>query len=431
MSKKRLVIETLKNLLIVVLITSALWLMGESRMLQMSGVVGGEYRNEGMPVSVPGRSQLARPMHMVVISRGGCYAVQYSAQELDELFDRVAPLLNEALAGAQQPQPMLPEQWEQALGSAPGVYFDFQGSIPMQVLTAWLCGQEKVELTASVRHLLLTVDEEDGVQLAYRDETDGRYFVCPAQLVNLNHLRSVVDQMVPNGAIFACQAANYRVLAPHTIISAQTPRLREYAASNPLPNNDRERLNRLLENLSFPLGITTIYETPEGVRARSGNDTLSVSREGLVTYYSTREEARYPVAAGEGNSALVAAVDEAVKLVRGALDPWRGEADLYLERMETVARDSWRLQFRYALNDTPVQVSRRGYAATVLVEDGYITEFELQLRTYSQMEQDALILPQVQATAVVQQLGREGSRLQLRYQDSGELVRPGWVAEGD
>ena len=115
--------------------------------------------------------------------------------------------------------------------------------------------------------------------------------------------------------------------------------------------------------------------------------------------------------------------------MRGALDPWRGEADLYLEQVETVARNSWRMQFRYVLNDTPVQVRQRGYAATVLVEDGYITEFELQLRTYSALEQEALILPQAQAAAVLQQLGQEGSLLQLRYQDNGEQVQPGWIAE--
>lgn len=431
MSKKRRIIEMLKNLLIVALIVSSVWLMEESRVFQLSGLVGGGQRSEGLFDSDQRQSRLAQPMHMAVIGSNGCFAVQYSARELDETFERMAPLLNEALSSVEQPRLISSEEWEQALVRAPGVYFDFQGSVPMQVLSAWLCGQEKVGLTANVRHLLLTADGEEGVQLAYRDETDGRYFSCPTQLVNLSHLRSAVDKIVPNGAIFACQAANYQVLAPHTIIGAQTPRLWEYTASNPLPAGDRDGLTRLLEDLSFPLGITTIYETPDGLRARSGNDTLSVSNDGLVTYYSTREEERYPVAAGEGDSALFAAVDGAFGLVRGVLEPRCAEADLYLEQVEAVDRESWRMQFRYVLNDTPVQVGQRGYAATVLVEKGYVTEFELQLRTYAQTEQEALILPQGQAVAALRQLGREGSQLQLRYQDSGELVRPGWIAEGE
>lgn len=430
MSKKHRVIEMLKNLLIVALIASSVWLMGESRVFQLSGLVGGSQRNDGLFDSEQRQSRLAQPMHMAVIGSNGCFGVQYSARELDETFEGVAPLLNEALSSAEQPRPMSSEDWERALVRAPGVYFDFQGGIPMSVLSAWLCGQEKPGLTANVRHLLLTADGEE-VQLAYRDEIDGRYFSCPTQLVNLSHLRSAVDKIVPNGAVFACQAANYQVLAPHTILDAQTPRLWEYAAANPLPPGDREGLNRLLEDLSFPLGITTIYETPDGLRARSGNDTLSVSNDGVVTYYSTRDEERYPVAAGEGGSALLAAVDGAFGLVRGVLESRCADAELYLEQVEAVDRESWRMHFRYALNDTPVQVGQRGYAATVLVEDGYVTEFELQMRAYTLLEREALILPQEQAVAALRQLDREGRRLQLRYQDSGELVRPGWIAEGE
>lgn len=428
MNKRQRVVETLKTLLIVALTCSALWLMGESQMLRMSGLVGASRHREGTTASSEVQTRAVRPMHMAVINQGGCFAVQYNSQELDVVFDRMAPLLNEALSGSDMPRPMTREDWEEALVTAPGVYFDFQGGIPLQALSAWLSGQENAGLTAHVRHLLLVADGEEGVELAFRDELSGQYLVCPARLVNLSHLQSAVDQVTPNGAIFACQAANYRQLAPHTIISAQTPRLREYAASNPLPADEDDRLDRLLEALSFPLGITTVYETPEGRRARSGNDTLSISNDGLVTYYSTREEERYPVSGKEGDSALFAAVDGATRLMRSALDLWRGEASIYLEQVEEVARDSWRLEFCYALDDTPVQVGQRGYAATVLVEEGYITEFELQLRTYAALEQTALILPQEQAAAALIQLGGTGSRLQLRYQDSGEHLRVGWIA---
>lgn len=428
MSKKRRVIETLKNLLIVALTCSALWLMGESQMFRLSGLLSSPRQSEATAVSAGTQGPAVRPMHMAVMSQSGCFAAQYSAQELDAVFDRMAPLLNEALSSADMPRPITREDWERALVSDPGVYFDFQGGIPLQVLSAWLSGQENTGLTASARHVLLAADGEGGVQMAYRDESNGQYFACPARLVNLSHLQSAVDQLPPNGAIFACQAANYSALAPHTIISAQSPLVREYAAANPLPETEKDGLNRLLEELSFPLGITTIYDTPEGRRARSGNDTLSISNNGLITYYSTREEQRYPVTGSEGDSTLLAAVDSAFRLVRGALDLWRGEASVYLEQVESVGRESWRLEFCYALNDIPVQVGQRGYAAAVLVEEGYITEFELQLRTYTPLEQSTLILPQAQAAAALVQLNGVGSRLQLCYQDNGDLVKTSWVA---
>lgn len=428
MSKKRRVIETLKNLLIVALVCSAVWLVRESRLLRMPGMLEPPRHSQQSGEQHSSYSAAISPLRMAVMSQSGCYAVQYDSAELAAVFNRMAPVLNEALSGAGEPRPITREEWEAFLLSAPGVYFDFQGIIPLQVLSGWLSGQENPALTARVRHLLLASDGQERVVLAYRDEDREAYFVCSAQLVSLNHLQSAVAQVGSNGAVFACQAADYaQMLAPYTIITAQTPTPREYTVSNPIPAGEEQRLSQLLEALSFPLGITTVYETPEGRRARSGNDTLSISNDGLVTYYSTPQEQRYPVAAAEGASPVFAAVDRSARLVRGVLDLWRGEARVWLERVEPQGEDSWRVEFRYALNDTPVQVGQRGYAATVLVEQGYITEFELQLRTYTGLEQTTLILPQRQAAAAMVELGKAGSQLQLSYQDNADTVRAGWV----
>lgn len=428
MSKKRRVIETLKSLLIVGLIGSAVWLVGESQIFRMSGVLDGPRQNEGATNPASTQIQIVRPLQMAVMSQGGCFGVQHGSGDMDALFDRMAPLLNEALSSTDVPRAITQKKWEQSLVSAPGVYFDFQGSVPLQVLAAWLSGQENPHLTANVRHVLLIGDEGSGVELVYRDEDNGRYFACSAQLVSLNHLQSAVDQVTPNGAIFACQAANYRMLAPHTIIAAQIPQMREYAAANPLPAEEEARLTQLLEVLSFPQGITTVYETPEGRRARSGSDSLTVFNDGVVLYESTREEQRYPAAGAQGEYSLFAAVDSATRLARGALDLWKGAADVYLARVEPVSAQSWQLEFCYALDDVPVRAGQRGYAATVLVDRGYITQFELQLRSYTALEQTTLLLPQEQAAAALEELGRAGSQLQLRYQDGGELVRAGWIA---
>lgn len=428
MSKKIRVIETLKTLAIVGLTCSALWLIGESQMVQVADVLGTDRHSSGTAGMQSVQTQSVLPVHMAVMSQGGCCGIQYGNENLSGVFDRMAPLLNEALSSAEEPREITQEDWLQALTSAPGVYFDFQGEVPLSVLAGWLSGQENPALTAYARHLLLAADGEDGVILAYRDEENGRYFASRARLVNLGHLQSAVAQTTPNGAVFACQAVNYDMLAPWTIIGAQTPQPREYSVSNPLPVGEEDRMNDLLNALSFPLGITTVYETPEGRRARSGNDTLSVSNDGLVTYHSTREEERYPVTPGEGESELFAAVDGAVRLVRGVLDLWRGEGRVCLERVEDRGNGTLWLAFRYVLDDTPVQTGQRGYAATVLVDRGYITEFELQLRTYAPLEQTTLVLPQAQAAAILVDLKQAGSQMELRYQDNGDVARAGWIA---
>lgn len=428
MSKKVRVTETLKTLVIAALTCSALWLIGESQMFQVAGVLGTAQNIAGTAGTQTVQTQSVLPVHMAVMSEGGCCGIQYGIENLSGMFDRMAPLLNEALSSAEEPRKITWEDWRQALTSAPGVYFDFQGSVPLSVLAGWLSGQENPVLTAYARHLLLAADGQGGVILAYRDEESGQYFASRARLVNLGHLRSAVSQTMPNGAVFACQAANYDVLAPWTIISAQTPQPREFAVSNPLPAGEENRMDDLLNALAFPLGITTVYETPEGRRARSGNDTLSVSNDGLVTYHSTRDEQRYPVMPGEGESELYAAVDGAARLVHGVLDLWRGEGRICLEQVEERGDGTVWLAFRYVLDDTPVQAGPRGYAATVLVDRGYIAEFDLQLRTYTALEQTTLVLPQAQAAAALVDLGQAGSQLELRYHDNGDTAKAGWVA---
>lgn len=428
MSKKVRVIETLKTLIIVVLTCSALWLIKESRVFQVVGMLGGSQHSTGTAETQTAQTRSVLPVHMAVMSQGGCCGIQYGSEELSSVFDSMAPLLNEALSSVDVPREITQEDWKQMLTSAPGVYFDFQGNIPLSVLAGWLSGKENTALTASARHLVLAADGNGAVALAYRDETTGRYFAGGAQLVSLGHLQSAVAQIPPNGAVFAGQAANYNMLAPWTIISAQTPQPREYAASNPLPAGDEDRLDDLLTALSFPLGITTIYETPEGRRARSGNDTLSISNDGIVTYHSTREEERYPVIQGEGESEFFAAVDGATRFARSVLDLWRGEGRVCLEQVEERADGTLWLAFRYILDDIPVQTGQQGYAATVLVDRGYITEFEFQLRTYTPLEQRTLLLPQAQAAAVLANSEQTGSRMELRYQDNGDVVRAGWIA---
>lgn len=430
MTKKRRVIETLKSLLIVALICSAVWLIADSQLFgSLPHVIGRPARGQSGTVGSTSRTQVVMPLRMAVISEEGCYAAQYGSGELEGLFNRTASLLNEALSGAGTPQEVSAHDWEQALLSAPGIYFDFQGDIPMQVLCGWLSGKENVNLTDSACRLLLTAGSDGEVLLYYAGHGSDQFFVCHAQLVNVSHLRSAVQGVSANGAVFACWTSDYAQLAADTLIDTQTPQPRVFSAANPLPPEEEDRLTQLLDTLSIPEGITTIYDTPEGRRIRSGNDTLTISNEGLLTLHSAVEDARYPVTRVEGTGELFAAVEGARALVAKITQPWRGDVGLYLKQVEQLDTNSWQVRFGYVLDDTPVQVGQRGYAASVLVEQGYITEFELQLRSYTPTEQTSLVLPERQATAALAQMDGQGGRLQLCYLDRGETVYAGWIAQ--
>ena len=424
--KTRRAVETAKTLLIVLLSASALWLIVGSGLFgrQLDTVL--ERRGAAAPPRAGTAAAAdALPIGLAVVNENGCYGVRYDQEAVAALFTRFAPLLNEVLSSTGEPEQATAAEWERALTSAPCVYFDFEGTIPLRVLSAWLSGQENAGLTASARRLLLRGG--DGAVALFYQDGEGLCHVCQAQVADPAHLTAAVNSVEPNGAFFACQSPDYAVLAADALITPQTPSPREYTAADLLAQDQQERLETLLDALSFPAGITTLYETPEGWRARSGNDMLTVVAGSTATYRSTREEARYPVTPAEGESDLTAAVNAARALVMDALEPWLGGARLYLLDAREISEKSWQMEFGYALGGIPVRVGEEP-AATVLVDRGYIIQYDLHLRTYAAQEQTALILPQAQAAAVAAVGERERPYLQLAYRDGGENVRIGWIA---
>ena len=209
MSKKRRIIEGLKNLLIAVLVCSALWLARESRMFRVSGMLEPSRPTQQSGSQSGTRGASVTPLHMAVMNESGCRGVQYDSGELTAVFSRMAPVLNEALSGAEMPRPITREEWEALLISAPGVYFDFQGAMPLGALAGRLSGQENPALTARARHLLLTAHGQDGVVLAYRDEDSGQYALCQAGLVSRNQLQSAVSQVQPTPRLRTRQGSLY------------------------------------------------------------------------------------------------------------------------------------------------------------------------------------------------------------------------------
>ena len=138
----RRAVELAKDVLILFLTCSAVWLLIQTRMLEpLHNIL-----REDMPQTQMGqteggsRIEAVRPLRIAVnLTAGmetGRYGVQYDQGAADALFQQVAGLLAEGLSSAGQPERVNRYQWEEALTSCPGVYFDFQGDIPLQVLGA-------------------------------------------------------------------------------------------------------------------------------------------------------------------------------------------------------------------------------------------------------------------------------------------------------
>ena len=422
----RRAVELAKDVLILFLTCSAVWLLIQTRMLEpLHNIL-----REDMPQTQMGqteggsRIEAVRPLRIAVnLTAGmetGRYGVQYDQGAADAL---VAGLLAEGLSSAGQPERVNRYQWEEALTSCPGVYFDFQGDIPLQVLVGWLSGEESA-LDAHVRRLVLSLWQNQ-VAFYYQDQRDGYYYRCLTEVVTPQQLESALTGMGTNGARFAFETDLYQDLDPDTLLTEGGLDPVIYQAANPAVGG-QSALAALAEDLDFSVGSSVFYSAGTEQVVRNGNDTLRLTERGIATYLADRGGVgHFPLSGAD----LFEAVETCRRLAADAMTPRMGEARLYLMSVQEVD-GGWQIDFGYCLNGVPVQLDE-GSAAQFLVQNGRIDRFTLRLRSYTASGERGSVMPPLQATAALTAKGMEGDELMLAYLDGGgDSVSATWVAAG-
>ena len=442
-NKNRRAIELLKDVLILLLTCSVLWLTAQTPLV---GPLWELFHEEGAQ-ALPDQTQAvdrgsgALPLAMVANlpagfplpgglslpegAEGVRCGLRYDQTACQELFQQVAGPLVEALSSAGTPEAIGRRQWEEALTSVLGVYMDFQGDLPLPVLVGWLSGGE-TGLTATVRRLALTV-REDGVELYYRDEMNGRYYRCRSEVAESFPLAEALSGLTDNGAFYAFESELYQHLDPDTLLLPEAPAPLVYTAANPM--SAQGALQSLVQDLGFSLNSTSFYATDEQV-ARSGDDSVRLSDRGVAQYlYEGRTgTGLFPVLSQRESGALFDRVETCRQLALTALAGRCGEARLYLLSAEEHP-DGWEIKFGYSLNGIPVQLED-GCAARFLVTDSQVIQFSICLRSYTSSGTTSLILPPMQGAAALAAQGLEGQELLLTYADGGgDTISAGWSAK--
>lgn len=420
----RALVEGCKDILIVLLTCSALWLLPRTQLL---GSLNGLLQEEAPQVSTgqtqtETRAEAARPLRMMAMLPVGSarYGVQYDETACDILFQQVAGPLREVLSSAGTPEPITRRAWESALTTAPSVCFDFQGEVPLSVLTGWLSG-EPGQLTADVRRVALAV-WNDGLALYYRDEKTGAYYRCRSEVADPVRLEDTLAGLNGNGSYYAFESEQYDMLDPDTLLNEEVRERAVYSVSNPVPG-EREVLEALADELSFTINANGVYYAGEWV-ARSENDTLRLSNRGVMDYLAGGAESIHFLTSGES---LFDAVETCRQLAVTALGPRCGQARLYLLSAEET-QQGIDIRFGYCLNGSPVWM-KEGYAARFLVNGGRVSNFTLNFRSYTDMGTTCSVLPPRQAAAALEAMGQTGEELALVYlEQEDETLAAGWVA---
>jgi hypothetical protein len=144
-------LDRIKNVLIVLLSASALFLMSRTDyfgFIRLSpawlfsaigyfqdGGAAAEVSEEG---EAAGLTDVCIPMAMAVTSaNGGHCGVRYDGEALQECFGRFSASLGGALGSSGEPAAVTEQAFKKAL-SGEGVFFDYTEALPLHVLAEWL-----------------------------------------------------------------------------------------------------------------------------------------------------------------------------------------------------------------------------------------------------------------------------------------------------
>ena len=434
----RRLIEIGKDIVIVLLTCSAIYLGADTLVVGgLGGLLQKVEDTGGQIVTQREPSSVAWPVRMAISSRSGestlRYGVQYDRDACEDQFQPVASLLREALSSPGAAQSVTVRDWHYALSKTSNLYFDLLGDVPLSVLVGWLSGTE-YPLEGTVRRLALSTDGQR-VNLYYQDSKTGHYYVRQSEVIRPEQITAITEGVMGNGAVFAFERKEYGDLGGDTLVLAEQPKPWIYRVSNPLAGNRNDEtvipnsnLARLLQALSFPEN-SYIYPGTDQV-VRSGNDTLRISADGVVRYHVAQgETSRYLVQAQSNHPTAFEAAEACRRLAAGAADDLAGEARLYLKDISSTP-EGWQVDFFYSLDGASVLVGEDGYAARFIVTGNQITQFTLQVRSYTNAGMRSIVLPEQLAMAAMTAMDKEGNTLMLAYRDHGsEQISAVWTAE--
>lgn len=426
-TKRQRVMELGKDLLIVALTCSALFLAGRTPLFtQLWGWVDPPTRGVETTERQPGEAVM--PYGIAARNSLGLYGAVYDDGQVRRAFEQLSPLLGEGLTTAGEPERIARWKWRELL-EKPGIYCVFQGTPPLSALSAWM-GEEGTAPEGRSQSLLLILDDGQ-VKLCWRDE--GSYYLCSTSVAYEGHMDAVLEEFSPNGTAFAYMLAQtdraFASIDPDVLVPMTAPQPKGYTASSPDLVGDGEVLGRLLTGLGFQSGVGSAYEAGGGLAINESGDRLRIGADGTVTFHAG-EETRYPVACrGERPTGEEAAM-AAWTLLEGAAAPWKGETAFVLTGAEETAL-GWTVTFQSRLNGIPVRTGTEGWCAQFTIKGEAVSDFTLLLRSYGVTEETLLIPGQRLAAAAMNAPVHQdsGKKLTLCYRDGGGAsLTAGWAA---
>ncbi len=422
---RRVIPEKVKNIIIILLVVSAVLLAWESRLFGNSSVkLSGLFNmiddkavssdNSGAQADEQKTTGQARPISIAVTgSDGSHFGAKYDMAEVGSIYDKTVQLFGEALVSSHVPDEIDEQTWRESLES-PGIYFEFMSPIPLSILHKWL----SAEVTAgwaelSVRRLCLAA--KSGRSILYFQDTDGKFYakdtdVATDKIVNLTETKT------QNKAFFAYEKISTALKDPYSLLIPEISEHPLINATNPLTDEIKVGVLQYFGVSEHQMPIINADGSQDYI---DPDFTIKLSLDGTVIYELTKSQEAPPALLDES-----AAIELARHYVSALIGSNSGDARIYYDAVSSRGAGSYVVFFRYVIAGGPIHLGQDGYAAAVTIENGVISQAELRFRSYAVAESsgETEILPEIQAAAAV------GGALMLCYYDNGGAsLEPSWI----
>lgn len=424
------VVEGLKNILMVALIGSALYLTTQveaftsfSSYIQESSLnVDTAYTQSSELVE----GVLPVGMMVTLLEEEGTVeqlGVQYQVEQGEIFFDSTFQLLKEALGNLGEAEKITQEEFLHTVTSPPSLFFELFGSIPLELLEKWLNSGSVQGNDGSAERLALALWEGE---LSFLYQEGDSFYACPVAVLEQSRLETVISQVAGEELLFAGQEEALSGLYPLVLLGGEPKETFSYVVS---PAFEREgELDAFLALLDVQHSSHSQYTTDEAVVVRSGTDSLRFSKDGLILYQG-EGNLRYTLPRSGASISLQQQVEGAQKFAYDLLQGLETVPELSLYSVEE-REEGQVISFSYSFDGVPLVWNHEKVGAVFHLEGEAIRSFSLQYRHYVGSELAVPTLPLEQVQAVLLGAGVENGDVFFAYQDTGsDLVSAGWVLD--
>lgn len=417
-SRRRL-LGYMQDLVIVLLLVSAVALVVESGVLSLTEQLSGDSGQAALGHS--GYEAAAKPLCIVLTPDEGMHcAIIYNDEALQLGYERYSSTMAEALGSSGEPEQITQEQWEAAL-HGPGVYFDYYGDFQLSILAIWLGTEMSGEASGHTARRLCLAVEDESVYLYYiRERGEGGCYRCQTA-VPAAELSGRISESMPNGAEYNFELESpYKDIDRCMIILNDELTIEAAGAANSLLAANTDSIMAKLGMNSY---LALSYPESDGGTVKiEGEATLKLGADGELRYTRRVLDDEEPSRLSPSD-----AIELARQLVQDTVGAAAGDAELWLSYMyydrET---QQYTLNFDYVLGGVPVSISGRDSAVELTVYGNSVVSATMLFRSYELLgrNESPSPYPSLIAATLVQSQG--GGEPRLCYVDRPEGVSSEW-----